>query len=105
MRIPVFDIESSKNEGKEQYYLQKIYEKDLGAMFLIYEEALVVRSSSQVLFFKVIYDPLLDEKKWELYHQIDFGGFIYYIKGNIRIQITTDTQIYFYIIDRKTLMP
>ena len=74
-------------------------------MFLIYEEALVVRSSSQVLFFKVTYDPLIDEKKWVLYHQIDFGGFIYYIKGNIRIQITTDTQIYFYIIDRESLMP
>lgn len=32
-------------------------------------------------------------------------GFIYYIKGNIRIQITTDELVYFYLIDKDTLMP
>ena len=32
-------------------------------------------------------------------------GFIYYIKGNVRIQITTDDKIYFYKIDKTTLMP
>lgn len=32
-------------------------------------------------------------------------GFIYYIKGNVRIQITTDDKIYFYLIDKETLMP
>ena len=30
---------------------------------------------------------------------------IFYIKGNIRIQITTDEFIYFYLIDKETLMP
>ena len=30
---------------------------------------------------------------------------IYYIKGNVRIQVTTDEKIFFYLIDRKTLMP
>jgi len=30
---------------------------------------------------------------------------IYYIKGNVRIQITTDQKIYFYLIDTKTLEP
>lgn len=32
-------------------------------------------------------------------------GFIYFIKGNIRIQVTTDELIYFYMIDHETLMP
>lgn len=36
---------------------------------------------------------------------IEARGFIYYIKGNIRIQITTDELIYFYKIDPETLMP
>ena len=32
-------------------------------------------------------------------------GFLYFIKGNIRIQITTDKLIYFYLINAETLMP
>ena len=28
---------------------------------------------------------------------------IYYTKGNVRIQITTESHIYFYIFDKKTL--
>lgn len=30
-------------------------------------------------------------------------GMIYYTKGNVRIQITTESHIYFYIVDKKTL--
>lgn len=44
--------------------------------------------------------------RWERYHTIDdCRGNIYFIKGNQRIQITTDRFIYFYIIDRQTLKP
>jgi hypothetical protein len=32
-------------------------------------------------------------------------GFIYYIKGNVRIQITTDAKIFFYLIEKDTLKP
>ena len=32
-------------------------------------------------------------------------GFIYYIKGNIRIQITANNLIYFYLINMETFMP
>lgn len=39
------------------------------------------------------------------YHSVKTRGFIYYIKGNIRIQVTTDELIYFYLIDKETLMP
>lgn len=74
-------------------------------MFLVYEEALVVRCSSQILFFKLELDEFTGEKEWFKYHQIDEGGFIYYIMGNTRIQITTDTEVFFYTVDHKTLMP
>ena len=45
------------------------------------------------------------EKEWKLYHQIRVRGFIYYIKGNIRIQVTTAQQIYFYLFNKETYMP
>ena len=45
------------------------------------------------------------EECWEQYHDINVRGFIFYIKGNIRIQVTTDQMVYFYLIDRDTLMP
>lgn len=48
---------------------------------------------------------MTDKVEWQLYHEIDVRGFIYFIKGNIRIQITTETYIYFYLIDRETFMP
>jgi hypothetical protein len=42
---------------------------------------------------------------WELYHTIKVRGFVYFIKGNVRIQITTAKLIYFYLIDETTFMP
>ena len=32
-------------------------------------------------------------------------GQIYFIRGNKRIQITTEEKIFFYIIDKETLLP
>jgi len=32
-------------------------------------------------------------------------GQIYFIRGNIRIQITTEQQIYFYLINKQTFLP
>jgi hypothetical protein len=32
-------------------------------------------------------------------------GQIYFIKGNIRIQVVTDTKIYFFLVDKKTFEP
>jgi hypothetical protein len=32
-------------------------------------------------------------------------GQIYFVRGNIRIQIVTDEKIYFYLIDKETFMP
>jgi len=70
--------------------------------------ALITRSSSSILFFKI--NKIEDEKtivrKWEKYHQFDnMRGQIYFIKGNIRIQVTTDDKIYFFLIDPETYIP
>jgi len=39
-------------------------DKELGQMMLIYGKALIVRSSSQVLFFKEVYDKVTEKYKW-----------------------------------------
>lgn len=101
----MFAIEHRSNKDKTEYLYEKIYDKDLGQMFLIYGKALVVRCSSQILFFKLTYDDFLKTWNWKIYHSLDQRGFIYYIKGNIRIQVCTDERIYFYIVDRDTLQP
>ena len=75
---------------------------DMGTMYLLFEKALVVRSSSTILFFKIDEETGL----WKEYHRIpNMRGEIYFIKGNMRIQITTDSKIYFYMIDKKTCEP
>ena len=74
-------------------------------MFLINGTALIARSSSKILFFKLKKDPFTGESSWDLYHEIKNRGFIYFIKGNKRIQITTDQKIFFYLIDPKTFLP
>jgi len=58
---------------------------DLGQMCLIYNSALVARSSSDILFFKIVVDEDTEQKKWKQYNVINARGFIYYIKGNVRI--------------------
>lgn len=69
-------------------------------MVMIQGEALIVRSSSRILFFKQT-----NKNNWELYHQLKLRGFIYFTKGNDRIQITTDELVYFYTIDKETFDP
>lgn len=43
--------------------------------------------------------------KWTHYHTLHHKGMLYYIKGNIRINITTDEKIYFYLVDNKDFEP
>ena len=93
---------AQKCEPDAETTLEQISTADLGQMFLLFEEALVVRSSNSMIFFKK--DP--ETLKWIEYHKIDdMRGTIYFIKGNIRIQITTESKVYFYIINKKTFMP
>ena len=58
---------------------------DLGQMVLIYDQALVARSSGSIIFFKLEFDEDLERKKWVQYHEEHVRGLIYYTKGNIRI--------------------
>ena len=104
-RIPIFEVESKKNANKEKYYKEQIIDKDLGQMYLVNDKALIARSSSQILFFKQMTDRFTLEKSWKCYHVLDIRGFIYFIKGNKRIQITTDKKIYVYLIDPETFEP
>jgi hypothetical protein len=39
-------------------------EMDLGQMVLVYQKALVVRSSSDILFFKLVFDAETEKRKW-----------------------------------------
>lgn len=71
-------------------------------MFLLFDQALIVRSSSSILFFKI--NP--ETNLWEQFHKIPkMRGDIFFIKGNVRFQITTDEKIYFYLIDKQTFLP
>ena len=85
---------------------EQMTDLDLGQMFMVNSRALIARSSSQILFFKQMIDEE-DEtiKEWKQYNVVNRRGFIFFIKGNKRIQITTDEKIYFYLIDPETFEP
>jgi len=73
-------------------------------MYLLYDQALITRSSRGILFFKINEES----GKWEQYHIFkELRGQIFYIRsalpGNVQIQVTTENRIYFYEIDKKTL--
>ena len=74
-------------------------------MYLVNGKALIARSSSQILFFKQVTDEFTLEKAWQRYETLNIRGFIYFIKGNKRIQISTDRKIFVYLIDPVTFMP
>lgn len=74
-------------------------------MVLVYDQAVIIRSSTKILFFKQVFNKIMEVKEWVQYHEMSVRGMIYHIKGNIRIQVTTPEYIYFYIIDKETFMP
>jgi hypothetical protein len=85
-----------------EFHQEKLEASDFGNMYLLYGQALCVRSSGSILFYKI--DPTT--KLWTKYHTLDkMRGQIYFIKGNVRIQIVTDEFIYFFLINETTFMP
>lgn len=92
-------------ENPQEYLLDRMTEVDLGQMYLIYNSALITRSSDLVLFFKIEVNEITGRREWKQYNTIHARGFIYYIKGNVRIQITTDEKVLFYLIDETTFEP
>lgn len=68
-------------------WLEKLTDQDMGSMYMLFDQALITRSSGSILFFKLVQldkdDP---HPTWTLYHTIDdMRGNIYFIRGNIRI--------------------
>lgn len=63
------------------------------------------RTSDQVSFFKIVKDDETGVRQWQQYTEVKRRGFLYYIKGNVRIQICTEDRIYFYQVDMDTLLP
>lgn len=50
---------------------EKVTDSDLGNMYLIFDKALITRSSSSILFFKKIYDEDGETVRWRQYHELD----------------------------------
>ena len=81
---------------------EKLTDADLGNMYMVYDECLITRSSNSILFFKIDKET----GHWKQFTQLEnIRGQIYFIKGNVRIQVTTDEKVYFYLIDKETFMP
>ena len=77
----------------------------MGEMYLIFNKALIVSCSNDIYFFKIEHSLETDEREWQVYQSILKVGqnTIYFINGNIRIQIVTAEKIFYYLIDRETL--
>jgi hypothetical protein len=59
-------------------------------MYLVNNKALIARSSSKIVFFKIFEEEDENDsskivKSWKQYKQLNIRGFIYFIKGNKRI--------------------
>lgn len=87
------------------YLFDRMTDMDLGQMYLIFNQCMAIRSSSQILFFKIEEEEFTLRRKWVQYDQIQSRGLIFYIRGNVRITVTSDDKIQFYLIDKKTLKP
>jgi len=84
-------------DDMSKWSCKRITNDDLGNMYLLFDQALITRSSSSVTLYKI--DP--ESGDWFKFHNIPkTRGTIYFIKGNIRFQVTTDEKIYFYLIDK-----
>ena len=57
-------------DDASKYTFDRMTEFDLGQMFLIYNTALVARSSSDILFFKIEVDEETEERKWQQYEML-----------------------------------
>ena len=45
------------------------------------------------------------ERQWAKYKKLSYRGMITYIKGNVRFNLVTEDKIYFFLVDKETLMP
>jgi len=76
----------SENSSEEYTYMPEILpEACLGDMFLIINKYLMVRNSTEILFFRIEEDPDTEERSWVKYFSIPSRGQIYYVRGTTRI--------------------
>lgn len=92
-------------DADEGFIYQKIIDKDLGEMYMYRNKILIVRSSKEVLFFKLRHDKYEEVLKWERYYTLPCSGRIFFMRKNEHIQITTAEKIHFYVIDAETSEP
>ena len=78
----------------------------LGQAILVYNEALIIKGSSEICMYKLVYkEKNSEERHWEKYKELNYRGMITYIKGNIRFNLVTEDKIYFFLVDKETLLP
>lgn len=75
----------------------------IGTLYLVYNKIAVVSQSNDVVLYKIEEDDITGKRSWKKYQEIHIRGQLYYIKGNVRIQIVSDEKIYFFIINQETL--
>jgi hypothetical protein len=70
-----------------EFEVQKLPLQDMDSTYLIFDEALMTRSSDSIVFYKLcVHDKDSQEKHWKEYHRLKkMRGQIYFIKGNVRI--------------------
>ena len=74
-------------------------------MYIFDDTVLMVTSGIRVEFYKRKACDFTGVLNWKVYTTVELRGFLYYMPGNVRIQITTNEKIFFYIIDLETYMP
>jgi hypothetical protein len=74
-------------------------------MYLIQEQALVTQCSEKINFYKRYENKRENKTYWKLYKSLEHKGNIFFIRGNIRVNICTDDRIYFYLINNEEFMP
>ena len=62
-------------------------------MYLVYNTALMAKSSSDILMFKIEKDEEDGVRRWVEYNSIESRGSMSYMKGNIRIQVVNEEKI------------
>lgn len=76
-----------KEGDATNFQMDRMTDRVLGTMFLMYNKIIVTGTSDSTSFFKLKYDKVLERRVWDNYKTIDVSGSAYYTKGNVRIQI------------------
>ena len=88
-----------------KYIFSDLMDQPVGQAYLVYNQILLIASSDEILFFKMEVDTFTKVENWKLYHTEHYRGFISFIRGNVRMQLITEEIIYFFLLDKQTLMP